>query len=236
MRATLALTLALAAVAAQAADFGFAPTANQQDFARVAPDIIAVTSYKALGPAEADGLLGFSIGAYGSYAAVQDEAAWRRLVGEDVDAVGMVGLSARKGLPFGFDIGAMYSQVPGTDAQIYGGEVRWAPLEGGIATPAVALRGSYSLLTGEDDLEANAASIDISVSKGFAFITPYAGIGYVSGSVDPSDRVLGLSTVDVEETRFFAGARLGLALLEITPEFERIGDSNVYNLRVAIGL
>jgi len=166
---------------------------------------------------------------------VQDKAAWQRLVGEEVKEVGMVGLSARKGLPFGFELGAMYSQVPGTDAKLYGGEVRWAVLPGGIATPALALRATHVQLTGEDDLKANATTLDASVSKGFLFVTPYAGLGYVWGTVDPDDSFATLSKVDVNKARFFAGARVSLGFFEITPEYERLGDSDVFNLRLSLG-
>jgi len=235
MRLALATTLALAAGAATAQDFEFGPAPMQADFASVSKDVIAVTSYKALGPSEAGGITGFSIGAYGSYSATQDSSAWQRLVGEDVEGVGMVGLSARKGLPFGIDVGAMYSQVPGTDAKIYGGELRWAVVPGGVATPAIALRGTFTKLTGEDDLKADAQTVDVSISKGFLFVTPYAGVGYVWGAVDPSNDFPTLSKVDVEEARFFAGARVSLGFLEFTPEYEKLGDSDVFNLRLSIG-
>lgn len=235
MRVLAALGLALAASAVQAQDFSFVPNPQQADFQKVSEDVIGVLGYKALGPSEAGGVTGFSIGAYGSYASTQDKGAWRRLTGEEVDAVGVVGLSARKGLPFGIDLGAMYSQVPGTDAKLYGGEIRWAPLPGGTATPAVAVRGSYTKLTGEDDIDADAKSVDVSVSKGFLFVTPYAGLGYVWGSVTPSRRFATLREVEVNDARFFAGARVTLGFLELTPEYEKIGESNVFNFRLSLG-
>lgn len=235
MRVALVFTLALTAGAASAQDFNIGPAPLQADFATVSKDIIAVTSYKALGPSEAGGVTGFSVGAYGSYSSVNDKGAWQRLVGEKVSEVGVVGISARKGLPFGIDIGAMYSQVPGTDAKLFGGEVRWAVLPGGVATPAIALRGTYVKLTGEDDLKADAKTVDVSISKGFLFVTPYAGLGYVWGAVDPSNDFPTLSKVDVEDARFFAGARVSLGFLEITPEYEKQGDNDVYNLRFSLG-
>ena len=236
MRLTATLLLAFAASAAQAQNFGFVPNPQQRDFESVSKDVIGVLSYKALGPAEAGGVTGFSVGAYGAYSATQDKGAWQRLTGEEVDAVGVVGLSARKGLPFGVDIGAMYSQVPGTDAKLYGGEVRYAPLPGGVATPALAIRASYVKLTGEDDVDADSTSLDVSVSKGFAFLTPYAGAGYVWGTVTPSSAFTStLREVEVNEARLFAGLRVSLGFLELTPEYEKIGDSNVFNMRLSLG-
>jgi hypothetical protein len=51
-------------------------------------------------------------------------------------------LHVHKGLPFGIDVGAMYSAVPNTNIKLMGAEVRYALVEGGIATPAVGLRAS----------------------------------------------------------------------------------------------
>lgn len=235
MRAALALSFSLLATAVSAQDFGLAPTALQSDFKIVSKDVIAVTSYKALGPAEAGGVTGFSVGPYGSYTQVQDKAAWQRLVGSEVEGVGVVGITARKGLPFAIDVGAMYSQVPGTDAKLFGGEVRWAPLPGSTTTPALALRASYVRLTGEDDFKADAKAVDASISKGFLFLTPYAGLGYVWGTVDPSSRFTTLSKVDVDKARLFAGARVSLGLFEVTPEYERLGKNDVFNLRLSLG-
>lgn len=235
MRVVLAFALAFIASAASAVDFGFTPSPQQADFKSVSQDVIAVISYKALGPAEASGVTGFSVGPYGSYSATQDKTAWQRLTGEKVDGVGVIGITARKGLPFGVDLGAMYSQIPGTHAKLFGGEVRWAPLPGGVATPAVAFRASYVKLTGENDLKGDSKTVDVSVSKGFLFFTPYAGLGYVWGNVKPSSRFTTLDQVNVDKARVFVGGRLSLGFLEITPEYEKLGKNDVFNLRVSLG-
>lgn len=133
MRNLLAAVLALSSQVAAAGDFDFVSNPSQADFARASRDVVAVSSYKALGPAEAGGLTGFSIGAFGSYAETQDASAWQGLTGHRTDALSVVGISARKGLPLGIDLGAVYGRVPGTEAALYGGEVRWAVLPGGGA-------------------------------------------------------------------------------------------------------
>lgn len=234
MRALAALSLSLfAAAAAAESDFEIQPGGTQAQFRSVAKDIAATLDYKALGPAEAGGITGFSIGAFATYAPTSDKDAWQAVTGEDVDAIGMAGVSASKGLPFNVDIGAFYSQVPKTDAKLFGGEVRWAVLPGGVATPAVAIRGSYTKLSGEDTLSYDAYAFDASISKGFAFVTPYAGAGYSFGSV--STDVLGYDDEDVNQAKFFVGARIALGFLQLTPEYTRTGDTNAYSLRTSIG-
>lgn len=235
MRALAAISLSLFAVAASAeSDFEIQPGGSQAQFRSVAKDIAATLDYKALGPAEASGLTGFSVGAFATYAPTSDKDAWTAVTGEEVDAIGMVGVSAVKGLPFNIDIGAFYSQVPKTDAKLFGGEVRWAVLPGGVATPAVAVRGSYTKLSGEDQLEYDAYGFDVSVSKGFAFLTPYAGAGYSFGTVS-TDPLFGYEDEDVNQAKFFVGARIALGFLQLTPEYTRSGDTNAYSLRLSLG-
>ncbi len=239
MRRHLLIVSMLAFAPAVHADSDFdidCTTACQAAFEGVVTDISAALNYKALGPAEATGLLGFGVGVFANYTPVQNEEAWRALTGSDVDAVAMAGISAHKGLPFGIDLGAFYTTIPSTDAEAYGAEIRYAILEGGIAQPALALRGAYTATAGIDDFDYEAYSADISLSKGFALLTPYLGAGYVWATATPSGSVTGaplnLQEVDVDNERFFVGMRITLAILELTPEYERIGDNNAYNLRL----
>jgi hypothetical protein len=205
----------------------------QSDFEIVAEDLVATIAYKALAPAEASGITGFEIAAEATYVPVDDKDAWKRLTGLSVDQVGLVGLRAFKGLPFNIDIGAFYSGLPEYDVKVYGGEIRYAFLPGSTLLPAVALRGAYSRTAGIDDFDLDATSLDLSISKGFAFITPYVGAGYVWGVADPQG-VPGLEKVDVEKAKVYVGARMSLGLLHLTPEYERIGDVSVYNLNFGL--
>ncbi|MGQ0699543.1 MAG: hypothetical protein ACT4PZ_15020 [Panacagrimonas sp.] len=226
-----ALLLALSPMQASALDFDFdfVDDPQQADFKSVVEDVGALLNAKSLSPAEAGGITGFSIGAFAAYVPTDDGNAWRRLIGEEIDEIGTVGVIAQKGLPFGIDVGAAYSWVPGSDISVLSAEVRYAFLEGGVATPALGLRASYSRLEGVDELDYDSYGLDLSVSKGFGPLTPYAGVGYVFSTFDP-DPVFGLDDEDVDETRIFIGLRLS-ALIGITPEYERVGDRDSFNLR-----
>lgn len=236
---TLALALCCAAFNASAYDADFSidcsvvnPTC-QSDFRSIARDITAALDYKALGPAESTGITGIGIGAIATYVSVDSEAAWQNVTGEDVSAIGMAGAVLRKGLPFGLDLGAFYAAVPGADVSVYGGEVRWAILGGGIAEPALAVRGAFTRTSGIDDFDFDAYSLDASISKGFAFLTPYAGFGYVWSEADPKGNG-GLEKEEIDAEKFFVGLRFGLALLDITPEYENIDGRDVYNLLIGL--
>jgi hypothetical protein len=229
-----ALILLMLSPCAQAFDFDFEiqPGATQEDFESLAEDVAALLNPKTLTPAEPMGITGFGIGVYGSYLETESAGAWQRVTGEDIDDIGMVGVVAQKGLPLGIDVGATYAWVPDSDVEMLGAEIRYALLEGGVATPAIGLRGSYSRLNGVDEVDFDSYGVDIAISKGFGPLTPYAGVGQVWSELDP-DSEFGLDKEKVDETRFFVGLRLS-ALVGLTPEYERIGDRDVFNLRFGL--
>lgn len=240
MRRSLLVVPALSALillpqAGQADDFDFDFEANPQqaDFKSVVEDLSAAFNSKSLAPAEAMGITGFGIGVFGSYVETDDAGAWQRLIGEDVQEIGLVGIVAQKGLPLGIDIGASYAQVPGEDAKVFGAEIRYAILEGGVASPALGVRASYSSLNGVDEIGYDSYGLDVSISKGVGPLTPYAGVGYVWSDIEVKDDAAALLLDDesVDETRLFIGLRLS-ALFGITPEYERVGDRDAFNLRV----
>jgi hypothetical protein len=231
MRNTLIAVLMLtAAPSALAKDVDIEPGAVQAAFDAVAEDLVAAIDYKAVGPAEATGIVGFGIGVVATYVPV-DEDDWSNVTGSDFGEIGMVGLQASKGLPFGIDLGLFYASAPGSNVDVIGGEVRYAFLEGGTATPAVAVRLSHVVVSGIDDFDLDSTSLDLSVSKGFGPFTPYAGIGLVRGAADP-DPTFGLDEAEVEETKLYVGARLSLGIIEFTPQFDQIGDATSYSLRM----
>ncbi|MDD3764191.1 MAG: hypothetical protein PHP86_12960 [Nevskiales bacterium] len=207
----------------------------QAAFEGAVEDISAALNYKALAPAEATGLLGIGIGAFMTYTPVENDDAWKQLTGSNVDFVGMAGVSVAKGLPFGIDVGAFYTAVPDTSVKAYGAEIRYAILEGGIAEPALAVRGAYTGTSGIDDFDYEAYSLDVSLSKGFTFLTPYIGAGYVWATATPSGSVteapLNLSEVEVDKSRIYAGLRIAFIPFELTPQYERQGDNSSYSLR-----
>lgn len=237
-RRLLVLGLSALSIPAFGADpeFSLDCTANttcQQDFEGIMQDASAALNFKSLGPAEATGITGIGIAAFVSYVPVENEQNWRRITGTDVDAVGMAGIIVRKGLPFNIDVGAFYSTVPGTGADVFGGEVKYAILEGGVASPALAVRGTYVATSGIEDFDYTAWGADVSLSKGFALVTPYIGAGFVSYTADPNN-VFGLQEVEDDGERIFIGMRIGLALIDIIPEYERVGDNNSYNLLLGL--
>src|SRR3972149_1356635 len=141
-------------------------------------------------------------------------------------------LSQEVGLPFGIDVGAVFSTVPGSNITLYGGEIKYAVLKGSIVSPAVALRGTYTTLSGVDDLDASTYSLDASVSKGVGPLTPYGGIGQVWINTE-ENAGLGLDDVSTSATKLFVGTKLKILLVSIALQAD-FSDVNMYSARANI--
>jgi hypothetical protein len=233
LRAACLFVPLLVAGPALAYDFNIT-TPNQQDFHSVAQDLTGAFDYKALGGAAPGGLLGFSIEGFGSYTKTLDRGAWERLTGNKVDGIGIAGVRASKGLPGGMDVGAFYTRVPGTNASAYGAEVRYALLEGTVATPALALRATYTGAGNTGDFNYKSFGAEALISKGFVVVTPYAGAGYVR-SETKADQRFGLAKEGIGHVKGFAGLGFKLLLLDGGIEYERLGHNNVYSLKLGVG-
>jgi len=238
MAAFLILFLAGPATAAKY-DLVFPSTLSNSAFKDLVREGGAVAAYRGLSPAEPEGLTGFDLGAAVSLVNI-DSSVWDPVF-KNGDAPGYLSvpsLHLRKGLPFNFDVGAMYSQIPDSDIKLVGAEIQWALLEGGIAEPAVALRGSYSKVLGVGDFDLHTLALDGVISKGFAFLTPYAGVGLVriSGSYAGSDPTLkaALNDQDLTEPRYFAGLQSSLGLLRLTLDAEYL-QRPIYTVKLSLG-
>jgi hypothetical protein len=142
-------------------------------------------------------------------------------------------LHAFIGLPLGIDVGAVYSQAPSTNIKVYGGEIRYAIIEGGTATPAVAIRGSLTKMTGVDQLSFNTKGLDVSISKGFAMFTPYAGVGEVWSDSTPN----GIPTLTKEsfnQNKFYVGCNLNILLVNIDLEYDKTGSDQSYSAKLGV--
>ncbi len=234
LRHSLAAVLIASTLPAVASDIDLLPTGNQRDFELAMQDLQAAFSFKPLAPAEPMGITGFHAGVIASYTGVENEQSWKAISGgQSFDDLGVVAIAAGKGLPFGIDVGAFIADVPDSNVSLMGAELRYAFLEGGIATPAVGLRVAYTKLSGVDELDFDTKSVDLSISKGLTLLTPYVGVGRVFSSAKPN--VLGYKDVDNSDNKFYGGVRISLALFKLTVELDQTGENTSYNARLALG-
>lgn len=209
---------------------------SQEQFQAFSTDLGAALSYKSLTPTEPLGILGFDVAVDGSSTQVQAGAAWQVATGEEVSSLPMARIRVTKGLPFGFDVGGFYSTVPGSNIKLYGAELRYALVEGGVATPAIGLRAATTRLNGVDDLDFDTRSLDISLSKGFGPVTPYFGVGQVwVDSAYTGSSILAPQAENFNEAKYFAGMRISLLVLNLVVEGDRTGDVTTYSLKLGFG-
>jgi hypothetical protein len=184
---------------------------DQSTFKVFAENMVAATAYKATAPAEPLGITGFDIG-IGLTAVDLDKEVFELASegGWDYSYLPVPRLFAQKGLPFDIDVGASYTDVPGVFT-LFGAELKYAMLSGSVATPAVAVRISYSKLSGIDELDVENKGIDLSISKGFTVLTPYAGIGRTFSTVTPVDVPI-LKEEDIEDSVIYAGVNINLGV------------------------
>lgn len=196
----------------------------QPEFRTLSEDLGAALSYKPITPSAPLGTTGFDMGIEVTQTDMsKSAAAWSKATGNSssISKLYVPKLHIAKGLPFGIDIAAFYSKIPSTNISLYGGELRYAILDGGLAQPAIAVRGSFTKLSGVSQLSLDTKGLDISISKGFAMFTPYAGIGQVW--VNSTANVAGLAAEKFTQGKVFVGANLNLGFSNLAAEIDKTG-------------
>jgi hypothetical protein len=235
--ATLGLVLSMSSTAASADRLGRLGQLSDREFKYASEAIGAVMSYRPVAPPEPQGLTGFDIGvsmtnsslSYRGAAAV--EKAHGNLYLDD--AVQAYRLDIHKGLPFDVDVGLYFADVPGLGLGARGLEARYALLSGDYATPTISLRGAYTYASNSDDLSINTRSLDVSISKGFAMLTPYAGIGYVWVDSDGKGDANHLHS-SPELSKYYAGINMGLGLVNLAFETDITGSTISWGMKLGL--
>lgn len=202
---------------------------TQAEFSKLSQDFSSAASYKGVIPATPLGITGFDLGVELSMTQLGDSAVWKKS-GADISTLVMPKLHVHKGLPFNIDLGASLVAVPNSDIKLMGMEARYAFIEGGIATPAVSVRGAFTKLSGVSQLDLDTKSLELMASKGFVMFTPYVGVGRVWGSVTPN--VGNLQKVSPTANKLFAGLNANFGLVNLAAEVDRTGDNDTVSVKL----
>lgn len=204
---------------------------TQPEFKMFSEDLGAALSYKSATPAAPLGITGFEMGVGLTATEMQNPQLWTKATGSSLKSMILPKLYIYKGLPLNIDVAAFYSRVPTTNIKLTGFELRYAILEGGVASPAVAIRGSMTKLSGVNQLALGTNNLDVSISKGFAIFTPYAGIGSVWVDSTPN----GAGTLKKETLRLgkiFAGANINMGFSNFVIEYDKTGSATSYSAKL----
>jgi hypothetical protein len=216
--------------------------ANFSQFARVVGQAIFATPVQ---PARTSGLLGFDVGVAATVVKIDEKAAyWRAAVPANNSFtthgyVGVPRLVVSKGFGFG-TISGTYAKVSNSGIKTWGGAIDTPLLRGGVLKPELALRVSYSTLTGIEDFREKTYGAEVFLSKGFGPITPYAAVGRMridargairAGVLAPSPFTL----FDKSSfNRYTAGVRLSLMVPKLVIEVTQ-AEVRSYAAKVSIG-
>ena len=118
--------LMLAVSPAVAADINFSGSSiNQSEFKSLTKEAGAALGYRNLVPAAPLGITGFDIGVEATVMSINENSTyWKAAFSQDAPAyLAVPKIRVRKGLPFGIDVGAIYSYVPDSNVKLYGAEL-----------------------------------------------------------------------------------------------------------------
>jgi hypothetical protein len=189
-------------------------------------------------PAAPLGVIGFDVGIEATQTDMsKSTAAWSKATGSSssISKLYIPKLHVAKGLPFGIDVAAFVSKIPTTNISLAGAELRYAILDGGLAMPAVAVRGAFTKLGGVDQLSFSTKSVDLSISKGFLMFTPYAGVGqvWVNSQANVSSGALSLaSTQTFTQSKVFGGINVNLLATNLALEVDKTGGVKSASVKV----
>jgi hypothetical protein len=105
-------------------------------------------------------------------------------------------------------------------------------LAGSTLSPALAVRGAYTKLSGVSQLDFETKSLDLSISKGFAMFTPFAGVGHVWADSNPHAGTL--TPVSIKASKIFAGLNFNIALGNLAIEADKTGDNMTYSAKLGL--
>jgi len=223
------------APAAHSGDLNNLSALTQAEFRLVSEDLGAAFSYKPLAPSSALGITGFdiSVAVTGTDTSKSSSALTKAGASSGtMDTLLVPKLYLAKGLPGGWDIAGFVSNLSAINASLVGGELRYAIVDGGFAAPAVAIRGALTSLNGSNYLSMTTRSLDLSVSKGFAIFTPYAGLGQVWVNSNPN--AAGLANESFTQSKLFVGANVNFGLLNVAFEGDKTGNTTSWGLKMGL--
>jgi hypothetical protein len=239
---TMLLVCVMAVPALAKTDITLPSGFTQDDFKGLSRDLGLAISYMPLATAEPLGFPGFDIGIEATSTSIDKNASYWKAISNapgnsaiPSDLV-MPKIHLQVGLPIiPIDLGFVYGEAPSTNIKYAGYEVKWSILKGGVATPAVALRGAYTKLTGVTDVDISTKSADLSISKGLAMFTPYAGYGMVWIDSKPTSPLNpSLTEENLNESKWFVGCKLTFfPLLNLVAEAD-FAKVNSYSLRLNV--
>lgn len=201
---------------------------TQSEFSNYAESLTNVLSYKTTTPPELLGWVGFDLGV--SYTQANSNFKLSDQSAANSHQVDLINLQANKGFPGGIDLNVQYSMLTDSSITSLTGELRYALIQGGVINPSVSVGGFYTKVSGVKALDVSSYGIDLGVSKGFANFTPYANIGWVGASIDPTlDTTLKSESPNL--LKFNAGVNINFVAFDVLIGYQQVGELDSLTLK-----
>ncbi|HYO78586.1 MAG TPA: hypothetical protein VE010_19155 [Thermoanaerobaculia bacterium] len=222
-------------------DISFDPATTQAQFEEFSRRAAQAIYHTPVEPARAGNLLRFDIGISATAVPVDPNALYfRNAVNEDFtisDHIVVPRLVVSKGISVA-TVSASYAKVPDTGISVVGGALDIPIINGGLISPTLALRGSYSMLQGVEEYDLKTYGVELFLSKGFGPITPYAAIGRArsdaEGRVNAPVGNLTFSD-EADSNRYTLGVRISMFIPKLVVEATQ-GEERSYAAKVSFGL
>ncbi len=180
-------------------------------FEDLATELATVLGPRRLGPAATTGPLGFDLGIDIVLASIDDGAVhWQNSVDDPGSVLPVLSVQAKKGLPFGFELGAGVAHLLDSELWSVGAALRWAFLENlGGYFPDMAIRVTLDNVIGASDFGMLLVGSDLVISREFGLggvtaLAPY--VGFSGLFVRASPNVIGFFDEGASRPQFAAFA------------------------------
>jgi hypothetical protein len=221
-------------------DINLNPAITQQEFrtfSRIVGQGIFATPVQ---PARAGSIINFDVGVAATLVHVDTGSSyWQHAVSSDFTHNGYVAvprLVVSKGFSAG-TISGTYAKISDTGAKVWGGAIDIPIIRGTLASPELALRGSYSTLTGIEAFKEKTYGLEAFLSKGFGPLMPYAAYGRMRTNATGTIHVGTLSTTLHDASnlnRLTVGLRVSLFFPKIIVEATQ-AEVRSYAAKVSFG-
>lgn len=223
-------------------DIEFDPAITQEQFEQFSRLAAQAIYHTPVEPARAGNLLRFDIGVAAVAVPIQTNAAyWQNSVNDDFtlsNYFAVPRLVVSKGISLA-TVSGSYAKVPDTDISVIGGALDIPIINGGLLSPTLALRGSYSQLQGVDEFDLKTYGVELFLSKGFGPVTPYAAIGRARSDAEGRIAIDNANTVTLRDqgdsNRITLGVRVSMFLPKLVFEATQ-GEERSYAAKVSFGL
>ena len=216
------------------------PSLTQGEWRTFVRQAGSMISFKPLAPAAPIGPRRFSVNVDYSITPVdQHDPAWiNTFVHPDAgcplgDRIKMPALRATYGVSRTMDVTGFWTTAPGANYGLAGGAVKYAFLKETAKSPAAAVTGSYTALTGVPDFNFSVYSVGVIASKRIARFQPFLGVRQgVAVGTETTPKV-DLATETLPLTHGFLGTTWSIWKLGVAAEYD-VASVNTFSLMLGV--